>query len=99
MAFFSKRFRKDARKKIKEELGLIRPQDIERMAEREAALGDDKYMKHAFGVKPGDIPESAPDPEEIARSARRRALSRRRGGRMSTILTGGLGSASQPLGG
>lgn len=45
------------------------------------------------------IPDSLPDPEEFARQARRRMLSRRRG-RMSTILTGGsLGSPDAALGG
>lgn len=70
-------------RKTKRRLGLLNTQDIKRVTYYDPAMA----------------PASLPDPEDLARDARRRLIARRRG-RMSTILTGGsLGSPDAALGG
>jgi hypothetical protein len=83
-------FRRRAIRAKQRESGVIDRSDAVRMAR-----GDNPKL---FGIDPSTLPESMPDLEEERRSARRRAIARRRG-RMSTILTAGTGPAPEPLGG
>ena len=84
---FSARFnRKLAKENTKQSLGLLNDTDAARMASREP--GNMKY----WGISEGMLPQSVPDEEEMLKARRRSiARQRRRSGRMSTILTGGLG--------
>lgn len=75
--------RKLAAQKVRETTGVTSSADATRMARR--------GVPGLFGLDESMFPESAPDPEEVARRARRKMLAsmRRRSGRLSTILTGG----------
>ena len=64
--------------------GVLSTADVLRMTQR--------ANPKLFGIDPSSFPESAPDEEEMLKARRRSiARQRRRSGRMSTILTGGLG--------